>query len=404
MLWWGTSSERTAVRMDLKTTVQKLRDFDPAVRKAAIIELANSKDTRVLKPLKWVYENDDDPELRKLALRAAKYIRQKADEDAAAEPQIIDDTPPPNSYTFAFDDDNAASAYAQQSAPRQRAVSDGDKKAARGHMERAMDLKIRGQTNKARELVVLAFERDPGLKDDMMAVGLASDLFDMPTQDVVKMLLNATERDSLKHQARAEIRKVESAETTEEFYNAMFWLILYFLATFVPVVLGWFFLDSIFQEAANDPTLTPDQRELLDALRSIAVVTVVLVAVGLGAFQTFYQMIYAYSVHLVARFIFIGRGSYLGILVKLTQISLIYVAVSLGTFGVSFVDPAIGTVLSCMSIPLLLVILYYLIQIISKHYDIGAVSGCMTIVISTILLAIGQFMFFFVLLAALGAA
>jgi hypothetical protein len=417
--------------MDLQATVQKLRDFDPAVRKEAIVALANSRDKRVLKPLKWVYENDDDPELRNLALRAAKFIRKKTDDDDtttstqndpygaryasdrdvdddSAPSWIVDDAPrtTDDSPRYRFSDDfygdqpAGAGTSAGSSAPR---VSEADRKFARGNIERAMELKIRGNYLKAQTLVTQAFERDPNLQHDSMAVGLAADLFEMREAEVIRMLTDSAQRNRVKQNAMAQQRKAQAQTTTDEFYNALFWLIIYFILTFLPVVAGWALLDTAFEEAANDPTLTADQAELFDTLQQVATVTIILLAVALAMFQTFYQMVYVYSVHLVAKFFFLGRGTYLGMLTKLTQISIVTLLVSYGSFASSAIDPVLSTVVSCGAFLYILGVLFWIVQTISKHYDVGALSGCMTVIISTILLAVGQFMFFFAFIALLEA-
>lgn len=415
--------------MDLKATVQKLRDFDPAVRKEAIVALANSRDKRVLKPLKWVYENDDDPELRDLALRAAKYIRKKAETTPTPPPEPEADEQRGGLYMgmsgddlygdsygdsggsgraqerqrFSFDDDYYGEQQPSASPPPRQHITDADRKFAHGAIQRALDLKIRGNHVKAKELVTQAFERNPELRHDTIATGLAADLFGMREPEVVAMLLDAGRRDRAKQQARAELRRAEAAATTDDFYNAVFWLIVYFILTFLPVVVGWALLDTAFEEAANDPTLTQDQLEIIEAFQTIGTITVVLLGVGLGVFQTFYQMVYVYSIHLVARFMFIGRGTYLGLLSKITQISIAALLLSYSSFAGSFIDPALGTALSCAVFFALLGVLYWIIHTISRHYDIGAVSGCMTVILSTILLVIGQavlFVAFFTVLAA----
>ena len=71
------------------TLLAQLNDFDPAVRKQAIIALGRSKDPAALPYLATVVRTDPEQELRELARKAGQYIQQNAAAAPAAEP------PPP---------------------------------------------------------------------------------------------------------------------------------------------------------------------------------------------------------------------------------------------------------------------------------------------------------------------
>lgn len=60
------------------TLLAQLNDFDPAVRKQAIIALGRSKDPSALPYLATVVRTDPEPELRDLARKAGQYIQQNA--------------------------------------------------------------------------------------------------------------------------------------------------------------------------------------------------------------------------------------------------------------------------------------------------------------------------------------
>ncbi|MBL8148134.1 MAG: HEAT repeat domain-containing protein [Anaerolineae bacterium] len=71
------------------TLLGQLNDFDPAVRKQAIIAIGRSKDPAALPYLATVVRTDPEQELRELARKAGQYIQQNAAAAPAAEP------PPP---------------------------------------------------------------------------------------------------------------------------------------------------------------------------------------------------------------------------------------------------------------------------------------------------------------------
>ncbi len=70
----------------LNDLFRQLNDFDPAVRRAAIIALGKSKDASALRALAEVVRNDSDPELRDLARKAGLYIRKETGADPTPTP------------------------------------------------------------------------------------------------------------------------------------------------------------------------------------------------------------------------------------------------------------------------------------------------------------------------------
>jgi hypothetical protein len=73
--------------MDQQLLTQ-LQSTDPAERREAILALARSGDSRALKILKHVYENDSNLALRELAKKAAQHLwRQINEQKRSASPQ-----------------------------------------------------------------------------------------------------------------------------------------------------------------------------------------------------------------------------------------------------------------------------------------------------------------------------
>lgn len=80
--------------MPLNTALlAQLNDFDPAVRKEAVVALARSKDPAALPYLATVVRTDPEPELRDLARKAGQYIQQHASAGAAEAPATAPPAP-----------------------------------------------------------------------------------------------------------------------------------------------------------------------------------------------------------------------------------------------------------------------------------------------------------------------
>jgi hypothetical protein len=62
----------------IQAVLERLKSSDPSVRAAVIRELATSNDPGAVAALKWVFENDPDPNLRELAKQTAIQIQANA--------------------------------------------------------------------------------------------------------------------------------------------------------------------------------------------------------------------------------------------------------------------------------------------------------------------------------------
>lgn len=102
----------------LEQVVKFLRHQDENKRRQAIVWLAKSGDERALKPLAWSYKNDPNPELKTLAQKAGRKLKQTLHEDTttaggsllaysqAREEQKSQDAHDDSDYAFQFDEDD----------------------------------------------------------------------------------------------------------------------------------------------------------------------------------------------------------------------------------------------------------------------------------------------------------
>ena len=237
------------------TLLGQLNDFDPAVRKQAIIALGRSKDRDALPYLATVVRTDPEPELRELARKAGQYIQQNAAPKPAANAPIPDppmpgETPPPaasataatapaqataakpasaesggyltKSYSeyemedaaamaalgaaagldLTTGDPDAAKASVTEATPGSKTpvpgktyvVSDGNKDKARDILESALTANISGDNARAMRYLYQALMTDPNLINDDYYAKIASGVTELPRDQAIQMVINQGER------------------------------------------------------------------------------------------------------------------------------------------------------------------------------------------------------------------
>lgn len=399
---------------DLRELAQLLKSDDPKIRKQAIIAMANSKDPRAMKALQWAYKNDPDPTLQDLALRGAKFIKDKTTEMEAA--SATSEYVPPWEQPSASTPAEPLTAPATSSRPRPTYdppppqfgdyadsvenktvepdyVSPKDERAARALLDRAIDFKIKGQNHKATEMMIQAFTLNPNLRFDMMAAGLAGDLLELPTEKAVAMLMNTVARENLSHAVKGAIQSQEKTQkqenTEDDAFNALFWGVIYFLVWF-GVVVGMMLLvielitdsavlDQIFTQAYSDPTLTAEEqaelniveqqlRELSAELDRVGNVVAVVLGAIVGIYSVIIVLIVSGSVHVVAKAL-MGKGTVWGFFAKMVQYYLIVAMSFVGLSLMLFTPLGLVALLGlCLFLP---ATFYFYMRVISSYYDLG---------------------------------
>lgn len=431
---------------DLRELAELLKSQDPNIRKQAIIQMANSQDPRALKALQWVYKNDPDPALQDLALRGAKFIKDKTTEQSAV--SIADavpswDQPSASSVVVAS---NPMAAPAKSSRPRPTydptpsqfgeygdgmenptiepdPISPKDERAARALLDRAIDYKIRGQMHKATENLIQAFTINPNLRHDMLATGLAADLLELPTEKAVAMLMDRVARENLTHAVKGAIQqqeKVENKKSTEdELYDGLFWGIIYFVLWF-GITLGLVLLfvgfitntalwDQAFSEAAKDPDLTDAERAELsvfeqtfrnfqDQVETVGTAVAVVLGLVVAINQIITLLLNAGVVHIVAKAL-MGKGTMWGFFARLIQYQLLWIGGSIAWVFGSFFVPYL-LVGACVYVPLAL---YTYIRVIANFYKLGTGVSFVVAILSYFMFYVGNLMAWFLLDGMLGA-
>lgn len=177
--------------------IDMLIDPDPAVRKRGVTTLGKSKDLDALPYLAEVYRDDEDAEVRELARKAGIYIKKNAPPKPSPRTEV---ETPASTYTDIYgdgdslydddeeeDEDDYANA-SQTPLPSQIRVTQAQEERARGLVQQALDLNMRGDNTRATRTLEKALQLDPRLVNDSYTLSLAATITGMNGREAVQSL------------------------------------------------------------------------------------------------------------------------------------------------------------------------------------------------------------------------
>lgn len=141
----------------------QLKASDPEQRKQGIAKLARSNDPDALRWLANLYKNDPDAEVRKLALQAGKYLRQRQHGSPQSTMEVA---------AVAAENTQRARYYCRSAV---KALMEDDRAGAVQALGRALDL-------------------DPNLTGDVTTLNLAADITGLEPDRAMELLSNPVER------------------------------------------------------------------------------------------------------------------------------------------------------------------------------------------------------------------
>lgn len=188
--------------------IDMLIDPDPEVRKRGVMQLGKSKDPEALPYLAEVYRDDEDEEVRELARKAGLFIRKSAPakpsggrSSAQTAPRSRQPEPSESSYADLYtggeslyadeDDDADEDVYAnadESPLPSELKVSAVQEERARGLVQQALDLNMRGDNQRALKALEKALHTDPRLMYQNYTISLASTLTGMDGREAMKSI------------------------------------------------------------------------------------------------------------------------------------------------------------------------------------------------------------------------
>ncbi|HVO69584.1 MAG TPA: HEAT repeat domain-containing protein [Aggregatilineaceae bacterium] len=371
----------------LDDTIQQLNSTDPAQRRSAIIALANSKDPAALKRLAAIYRTDPDPAIRELALKAGRYIKQAAGDDAAN--RLPGGVAVQATGAAAIDP-----GAVPQAVPREQAVSARDAELAKNYLDSATTHHLEGDKARAVENLGKALSLNPDLRKDSFTINLIMTLTGRSVQEAMPILVHPDRRAELiaglggKRKLRKQQTHGKNAEKAT-WDNVMMDLGIYWLViTLCLIAIFVFMLKAIQDMIDSMPTSTTTD---LSTLYDASVIGLVMVAVIYGITSVLSLLLQGAAIHAAATYILAGDGTLVYLYRRLVPFMTV---VALGYAGVVvFLGLFSSTKEVLCIIPMIVMVgtvamFYYMSKLVGEVYNFGAGSGCGAILIGGVLLAV----------------
>lgn len=400
----------------LDDLIAQLQSRDPSERRQAIIALGRTKNLDALTALQNVYRTDTDSELRELARKAGAYIRQQADASASA--------PPPAMSSASVDDEDAykpstASVPLRMYTPpapaekpraetrtsgREFTVSRDDIERAKGLMDSALSANMRGDNARAMRDLAQAIKLNPNLINDKYFGSVAASVTGTSGDEAVRMIVDGTQRKQFVDDATTKVKrnvrdeKMANAKQSNS-GGVLFELIIYLVINIVfPIILAVIVVQVARANFAGmeDPELAAlgeitaaDVLPFLDVSVGGLIIVGLIVTVALiisTLFQTF-------MIH-IAALLLGGVGTFVHLLDVMLSFYNRFQPILYVLLGLNFII-AIATIGSfipaCSTVVLVGFMLYYVFKTASKvgeAYGTGAGLGCLTLVVSSIIIGL----------------
>jgi hypothetical protein len=356
--------------------VQQLQNPDPHQRRQAIIALANARNPAALKPLAAIYHGDPDPELRDLALKAGRYIRQQETGQATGAPEA-----PP-----------------ARAEPAQKPdVSKRDAELAQFYLDAATNYQTLGDRGRAVEHLGKALSMNPACAQDTFVDNLIQITTGLPVDEAMPLLIHPDRREELiRHLGgRRALKKrqkhgegIESATWDNVALDFLVYALVIALcmAAILVLVLGQ------IQDMLDSMTITtPSSTHVdLDPIMTASAIGLIVMVVFYGITSTISLAIQGGAIHAAATLIMGGDGTLVYLYRRIVPFQtwavfgmtagFLILMLFGSTTDIWFMTPLLMAVVSVG-------VAYYTAELVSQVYNFGWFSGCVAIFIAGLLLA-----------------
>lgn len=352
----------------LEQLVQRLRSPDAAQRRQAIMALANLRDPAALPALAHIYRNDPDTELRDLALKAERYIRQIAD---AAQATAGEST---------------GAATGTGPASHQGAPTERDIQLARSYLDAATDFMLTDDKGRAIESLGRALALNPGLANDSFIENMIMAVTGLTPAQAVPILVHPDRRGQLIVQSGYQKEPLEVQRHHGEIIEAVTWtqvavdLGVYWVASTISAIVmqvfGLELLEDFSVEAGY--SFTP----FFDLLVNTSLLKQVLSSSVQGIGSGFFAIMLLLVMHFLA-VTFLGGDANMEIMChKVVPLMTVFTAANTLALVIFFL---IGSLISIWFLPVVLgsgalLFLVYVAIVLGRVYDFGLVSGLISVI------------------------
>ncbi len=385
---------------------------DPKDRKRAIKLLAQDGSQDAIKVLAQLYKQETDPDIKELAVKAGQYIKkqQLAGNWEGGGRQLTPDPDP-------------------KAAPKVE-VSPAREKEAKSLMDQALDYLMNDNRVKAVATARKAFMMNPNLQHDDYYMGVANEVTGRDKEETIAMLTTPEPKSGKEKPKR---KNSEGATDDATWGEALTDLAIYGLVNAAIVIVGMLLLIQLVAPPLREAiaTLPPpppsefgsfeemqaqNQQEMLMALSGFlagaGIVLSIIYGVIYGIFAIVALLIQLFFIHIAATMVLSGEGTFPRLIRKITNFVTVVSVIS-SVLGFIFIyvtfnsmlsttltatsDAAamdmmsnitgISGILGLISFIGGIVVFSMYCNRIGEAYDFGAGKGCLSLIISSIMLS-----------------
>jgi len=401
-----------------------LESSNPADRKRAIRMMVKSEvHEDALRRLAAIYKNDPDADVREMAIAAGRHIKKEMG------------TIQKKSGEW---EGHGVERHDPQPARKQHEaaeVSDFDAKRAEALMSQAMDALVSGESQRAMSLARQALTLNPNLRNDSYQAGVVGSIMNMEPEAAINALMSG----ALGSSAGGSKAKRKNAQSADEgswdkaFVDLAIYGLVSFAIVFVGMLAGSVFLGN-FLEANSAELLSSAEvqgsdftiAQVTEFVRSIGAVFALIAGIVTAITSVIFLLVWFGIVHIAAKWILSGVGTYPGLIHKVTIPLVVWSIISGILSGIALVVLFQSNYLSAAaglgnldalqrvqssstlsnSINSLnslggLIFTFYLAKLIGDNYDFGLGKGCVSIILSYIILGLLGCGFVFIVLTPL---
>ncbi|MBN1679740.1 MAG: HEAT repeat domain-containing protein [Anaerolineae bacterium] len=374
----------------LDDIIKRLDDPDPSVRRQAAIELANLRNPAALKPLAYVFRHDPDPDVQEVALKAGQYIRKHMDAGTAR-----------SSAGGA----QAAAGTAGTAGTETGPASPRDLKRAQSYLEAATTYHMQGDRARTVENLGKALSLDPSLANDSFVSNMVFSLTGMLGPQGMAILIDPVQRTQLieraggKQSLRRQHIDAMASDDDGGWENVLIDLGIYALVTALSTIAMFVFSMSAFKTlveeyspsySTTDGTATMAFTEIdLDTMTDLSLVAMLPAAVGNGIYSAFAIVVQGAAIHFAATYILSGNGLMLSLFRKLVPFQTVVALVTAGAIVLISLIGQVEIMMTVMSFGSIIggfAALYFLCAIVANVYGFGLFTGCLSLIMSGVLL------------------
>ncbi len=388
--------------------LNQLQSPDVEERRSAIVALAKAQDPAALPALGRIYKEDPVPELRELALKAGRYIKQSQEQ---APPGAPPPPPPPrtasqlralSTRSNSQSGDVPARTGSQTMPPR--TPSKQEEARAHNYLDTALNYYSAGDRPRAVESLGRAFELNPLIHKEVVASNLAQTLTGLSHAEAIDLLADPYRRKAFaaslpgmegaygRGKAKRGASKSQKMVTWVDLLLdlALFWLVVSIALT---AVFGFGiktlvneYGDQVIEASARNPT--PYTQDDLDTLANASVLVWLFASMTIAVSWAIFLMINGLAIHLAATMGMAGKNSYVDFMHRfipfVTVVALIYGAVSALTILLIPSAPGIAGLLWTMMGVGVIVSLFVMAWLIGSVYQFGIIYGFATMILSVV--------------------